>query len=172
MSCVEKVEISKDRLEALEKLASIAEANARCERWISEHENALLTESNWFTEKLSWSNDEPRLRAYCNPGFSNILPWVQRAHSETQRVQNSMAMVMATGGFSSEWWEYADRYAKEIWLLDPRVDYIAPPGIKQTSNPRECCAIIFRHGPCLGAHVVRNVWKPRTRRSPKKRSEK
>lgn len=139
--------------------------NARCQVFISEQFDALAETTSWFdfqgVHETPWepTHIDVRLRnAYCNPGFGNVLPWVQKAHTETQRVPNSVAVVMAHGGLASDWFRFAAANASEIRLLSPRVQYMAPPGVKQSSNSRDCVAMVFRHGPVRGAHIWSWRW--------------
>ncbi len=51
----------------------------------------------------------------------------------------------------ADWFRFAAANAAEIRLLSPRVQYVAPPGVKQSSNSHDCVAMVFRHGPVRGA---------------------
>lgn len=97
--------------------------------------------------------------AWCNPGFSNILPWLKKAADESQCGVESLVLTHASHG--SDWWQFGMAHATECRLLKPRVQYKAPPGIKQTSNPRDGALWVFRsrwHRK-TGAHVYVWNWK-------------
>jgi hypothetical protein len=44
-------------------------------------------------------------------------------------------------------------------LVSPRINFVAPPGIKQSSNNRDSALIVFRHGQPGPADYRRLVWK-------------
>ena len=84
--------------------------------------------------------------AWCNPGFSSAREWVVKAVAEVQCSAGATAILILPCAPSTKWWDYAVNCGAEIRLLSPRVQFVAPPGIAQTSNPRENALLIFRSG--------------------------
>ena len=86
---------------------------------------------------------------WLNPGFSDVGPWMERAYTEAQVMQAvSVVVVMALIAPSTKWWRDWAMKACEIRLLGgKRIQFVAPEGVKQSSNARENCLIIFRPNP-------------------------
>ena len=93
----------------------------------------------------TWFSDDEKT-AWCNPGFSSARDWVEKAVSETQCAVGATAILLLPAAPSTKWWDYAVNCGAEIRLLSPRVQFVAPAGIAQTSNPRENALLIFRSG--------------------------
>lgn len=113
------------------------------------------------------SREEPYdvLAAWCNPGFGNVWPWLKKAYEETQenddRLPLPTALVLTHASLAADWWQWAIEHATECRLLSPRIQFIAPKGIKQTSNPRDSALWVFRANkpktqPC---HIWQWRWK-------------
>lgn len=94
---------------------------------------------------------------WCNPGFSGMERWVQKAIAEVGREPRSTAVLVGLVAPSTAWWRAAVAAGAEIRLLSPRVQFVAPPGIKQTSNPRESALFIFRSPP-IGSLRPAHIW--------------
>lgn len=110
--------------------------------WSSD-QNGL--ERPWFMFPLENDQDVhgPRV-AWCNPGFRDLGSWVAKAVREVSQNQGCVALVMGTAAPSTAWWAAALNAGAEIRLLAPRVQFIAPPGIKQSSNARENALVVIR----------------------------
>ena len=85
-------------------------------------------------------------RAFCNPGFANLLPWMMRAHAEAQTSPSAVVVVMGLVSPSTKWWRFCAENASEIRLLSPGVQFEPPTGsdIKSGKNSRENCVVVFR----------------------------
>lgn len=124
--------------------AAASKENALCEMFLTKRVDALT--SKWTGDW--WSvYDEPLTRVYCNPGFSNLRPWMTKAYREAKRVPNALIAVMGLVSTSTKWWSFAETYAAEIRLLSPRVQFNPAPGVAKSSNARENCLVIFRRQP-------------------------
>jgi phage N-6-adenine-methyltransferase len=122
--------------------------NHKCPAYISEDQNAL--ELPWFDGCCNV--------AWCNPGFTAMQPWIQRAAHQAQ-CPGQIACVLGLCAPSTAWWSMAVDLADEIRLLAPRIQFDPPPGIKRSSNARDNALFIFRKGPTRKAHIWTWRWK-------------
>jgi len=114
--------------------------NSKCASCITPEEDALDPATQWI-----YSRD---CRLWLHPGFSNVGPWMERAYVESQEYIDAVVVVMSLISPSTKWWRDWAMKASEIRLLGgKRVQFVAPPGVKQSSNTRENCLIIFRPNP-------------------------
>lgn len=116
--------------------ACATRTNAKCIEFCSPFDDGLR-EQRW--SRTTW----------CNPGFSNIGPWMQKARDEAERFETEKAVMVVMGlvNPSTKVWNDWGLRASEIRLLRPRVQFIAPPGVEQSSNMRENALFIFRWNP-------------------------
>lgn len=100
-------------------------------------------------------------RTWCNPGFKNVYPWLLKAREEACRFgRESQIVVMGLTNPSTDVWYEQGLQASEIRLLSPRVQFVAPAGVKQTSNPRENALFIYRWNPhCRPPDIWTWRWK-------------
>lgn len=110
--------------------------NAKCSKYISRGIDALHPDTHWLGGTQT---------AWCNPGWRGSIKWMRKAFAETERVEGSIAVQMGIVNPSTKAWRYAMQgHAAEIWLLGgPRPQFIAPPGVNQSTNPRECALCLF-----------------------------
>lgn len=106
------------------------EANTKCRLFISPEEDALKPERIWDA-----------CHAWCNPGFSNLMPWMQKA--EQQARQGTTTAVLSHASHTARWAQYGMKHATELWLPCPRIQFIAPAGVPQSSNNRDSMLWIF-----------------------------
>lgn len=78
-------------------------ANTKCERFYSRRESGL--EAVWSFE-----------RVYCNPPYSNIRPWIEKAWSET--FAELVVMLLPANRTEQAWWQD---------LIEPRRDQEGSP---------------------------------------------
>lgn len=100
-------------------------------------ENGL--ENPWWIEGVVW----------CNPGFSDVLPWMRKAIRES--ANNPVTVLLLTHASHADWAQLGWRHAAECRLLYPRLQFDPAPGIPRSSNPRDAVLWIFRPqytGPC------------------------
>ena len=94
-------------------------------------ENSGL-ECTWITKEIR--------HAFCNPGFNDMRPWVDKAIDEIMENQSIRHEIDILGlcAPSTEWFSRAAKFATTIYLLSPRVQFLPPdPRIVRTSNSRE-----------------------------------
>ena len=123
-------------------------ANAKCFWYIGPQGEEEGRAELWGIDGLQteWLQGDNQA-AWCNPGFSNIRPWLQRAYEQTQAYKG-VAVVAGLVSPSTFWWRDWGCKANEIRLLSPRVQWIPAPGIEaEGGNSRENCLFVFRPGP-------------------------
>jgi len=86
-----------------------ARHNTKCERFYTREDDGLI---------LPWSQtasgfDQGAERVWCNPPFSNIAPWVEKAWAEHERT-GVIAMLLPNNRAEQSWWQrmvepYRDR---------------------------------------------------------------
>lgn len=80
----------------------------------TEEDNALDPQNGWISIYGGW--------AWCNPPYSDIKPWVEKAWSESQRGAKIAMLVPASVG--SKWWSnWVDNKA-HVLFLQPRLTFV------------------------------------------------
>ena len=112
------------------------------------HFQFIRREENALTK--SWTTVTPTLKdipatVWCNPPYSNPLPWVEKAISEVQAGTAKKVVMLLPNASSTAWSDLCFRYAKEVRLLRPRIKFIAPPGWEggKDSNRGDSMLAIF-----------------------------
>lgn len=88
--------------------------NARCARFFTREDNALA--QDWAAAGR---------RAWCNPPYSNVRPWLHRAVYEHARGLASVWLIPAFRGDKYHA-EVTYPHATEIVLLSPRIAFVLP----------------------------------------------
>jgi len=115
---------------------SATKTNAKCQSFICPEANGL---------EQDWSCINGRHMAWCNPPFSNAPEWLEKAHAEM--LKGVASLVLSHEATSAAWaYEWIQK-ASAVWMLTPRIPFMAPPGIAQTSNPRGSMLLVF--DPCI-----------------------
>ena len=124
-----------------------SETNSKCEDWIDVNTNSLII--NWEP----WNGI-----AWMNPPYSNIQPWVEKACKEAEE-RNVTTLALLPCDPSTKWWRYCDesKYCREIVLLNRRVQFVPPKGIKKSSNPK--ASAFFNFGPESNTEAFRCKYK-------------
>ena len=156
-------------------VAAIRE-NRRCQHYIGpvgyrpEEPDGWVGENGLTTPWVIPGSLAPA-RAFCNPEYADIGPWLQKAAYEAH-THNTHALVLtplATPG----WYTEAYPMAYAIHTFDKRIDFDPAPGVTCTdSNPKDSMIWEFRRDrtydyPILMHHIVP---KPAKARKPKLRS--
>jgi hypothetical protein len=97
-------------------------------------------------------------RYWCNPGFSDVLPWHEKAYTEAKKSPSAVVVVIGIPGASQEWYRFAQTHADEIIDLSPRVHYLAPWPLKQSSNNRESMLFVYRRKVVPTRPATRTLW--------------
>jgi phage N-6-adenine-methyltransferase len=112
--------------------------NAVCKQFLDRAENGLM--SPWFERGVYL-----REVAWCNPGFSSMPVWIHKACVEVEgSLPTRTALVLGLCAPSTAWWRHAISHGADILLLSPRIQFDPAPGVKRSSNPRECALFVFR----------------------------
>jgi len=102
--------------------------------------------SDYFTEENSalegdWSQHS---RAWCNPPYSNILPFVERAVHFKDTTETSFLVPLDS---STKWFKLALAHAKDVRLIvGGRIQFIPPDGVVASSNNKASCLIHIGQG--------------------------
>ncbi|PNK67511.1 phage N-6-adenine-methyltransferase [Hafnia paralvei] len=92
--------------------AAAEHGNALCARYLTERDDALNSE--WVSYGAIW----------CNPPYSNITPWVQKA-AEQCREQNQTVVMLLPADTSTGWFSLALQTVDEVRLvIDGRIQFI------------------------------------------------
>lgn len=136
--------------------------NAKCEAYI---DTDALGWRPWVVSGIRGAmeahennGEYQHIRCWCNPGFSNVLPWHQKAYEQAQLHPSAVVVVIGIPGASQEWYKFAYQHACEIVDLSPRVNYLAPWPINQTSNNRESQLFIYRKK-LTTRPATRSLWR-------------
>lgn len=98
--------------------------------------------ASWKTSGVAW----------CNPGFSNVWPWLKKAKAEARAEYSQCSYVLTHAAHAAEWAQWALKNASYLLLINPRinfeedprlVDYLATQGKKPTGNNRDSMLWIF-----------------------------
>jgi site-specific DNA-methyltransferase (adenine-specific) len=129
--------------------AAASEHNHLTEKYLSSAEDALADGTRWIIP------EENVLRVYCNPGFSDMGLWLEKAEFEVAQSPSAIVCVLGLCAPSTGWWEDALNRVSEIRLLAPRVQFEPPdPRIPRSSNARENALFVFRGGAPLATGLT------------------
>ncbi len=101
-------------------------ANSKCKAYWSKESDAL---------KMIWCKTN-----WCNPPYSNQMPWGQKAFSESLR--GNITVMLAMCDTSTQFFKYRSNAADEIRLLDRRVQFVGAKG-----SPRFASMIVVFRPP-------------------------
>jgi phage N-6-adenine-methyltransferase len=127
--------------------AAASDKNNLTEGFLSAFDDALAPGTVWVDPK----EPLPVFRVYCNPGFNDIGPWMQKAAREAAKSPSAIVCVLGLCAPSSVWWSDALLEASEVRLLAPRLQFEPPdPRIPKSSNARDNALFIFRGHAAFG----------------------
>lgn len=113
-------------------------------------ENSLVY--SYFDEETNgliydWS----RLTCWCNPPYSNIMPWVEKAAKESKKGATVVMLVPADP--SVKWFKRAWETANEVRFINGRISFIgARTGLPVKGNNKGSVLIIWRPEPLFYAN--------------------
>ena len=91
-------------------------------------------------------------RVFCNPPYSNIMPWLVKAKSEVEEDNCEVAVFILPQDLSTKWGKFCvENASKIIILVGGRVQFIAPEGVKSSSNTKGTMIVEFNGD---GNHLV------------------
>ncbi len=113
-------------------------SNSKCNQFIDECTDAFMSSGDWF-------DPHERMVAWCNPPYSNPLKPVARSIIEVNDKPGSVVVMLLNHDASTKWYKLALENASEIRIMTgKRVQFVAPDGIKASSNSKAQCVIVFR----------------------------
>lgn len=105
--------------------------NAKCKLYYSPKEDGLV--QSWIGD--GWT--------YCNPPYSNIEPWVNKAIQSAR--DGASSVLLLPNDTSTAWFRRCYDSASEIWfLIGPRVQFVAPKGLTYSTNTGTNVVVVFR----------------------------
>lgn len=104
--------------------------NKHCRDYFCENDDALSQE---------WANGYSV--GFCNPPYSNIGPWFDKATFEALHGFTTVFVVPTFNGDS--YWKIASKYATKIINIIGRVEFLRPDGTPFKGNPRGTCIVVF-----------------------------
>jgi len=122
------------------------ENNTKCERFYDREADGLAQD---------WAGE----RVWCNPPYSDIRPWVEKAWSEWRSLTPPECIVFLLPANRTEqrWWQdlvepFRDHVDNELFVvfLRGRIGFLQPSGEmikgpKGVSPPFGCCLLVWRH---------------------------
>lgn len=103
--------------------------NAVCEYYYDEASDGLAQ---------SWQVPEPESGwAWCNPPYSNIQPWVHKAHEEARNGVNIALLVPASVG--ANWWRECVEPFAYAAFLNGRITFVGADG----PYPKDCALLLY-----------------------------
>lgn len=113
--------------------AAASESNALCAHYLTESDNSLNIE--WQSYGAIW----------CNPPYSDIGPWVEKAAEQCRRQCQTVVMLLPAD-ISTGWFSSALRTADELRLItDGRIQFVPASNTgKRQSNTKGSILFIWR----------------------------
>ena len=113
--------------------AAASESNALCAHYLTELDDSLNSE--WTSCGSIW----------CNPPYSDISPWVEKA-AEQCMAQRQPVVMLLPADISTGWFSAAMQTADELRLItDGRIQFVpVTDGGKRKSNPKGSVLFIWR----------------------------
>ena len=116
-----------------------SDKNKLCKIYYGEKSNALCN----YWDKSNW----------CNPPYSNIMPWVQKAIKEHERGKTTVMLVPADT--SVKWFKLAYESCNEVRFISGRISFINAETQKPVSgNNKGSVLFIWRGNAPKNLHSV------------------
>jgi phage N-6-adenine-methyltransferase len=120
--------------------AAASHTNAKLPRYWTREDDALSR--NWTDE-----------RVWCNPPYSNIRPWVEKAEREYIRGAELIVMLLPANRTEQRWWQDTVEHHRrnripyfQVEFLPGRMRFIRPNAVigpKGDRPPFGCCLLIW-----------------------------
>lgn len=102
-----------------------SETNLKAARFFSVHDNGLV--QPWKAKAV-----------FCNPPYSDIGPWVDKADLETQKFNARVVVMLLPARTDSRWFaklkELSGIDRAHLTFTRGRIQFIPPPGVKASTN--------------------------------------
>lgn len=123
-----------ERLRFAWDLASTSE-NTLCQGGgITRHDDALA---------LSWASVLSPMRGWCNPPYSDIDPWLEKAVAEARRGFTSAFLIPSPNG-EERYHRYVFGAASEVHFIGGRLAFLRPDGTPQAGNRWGSIVVVYR----------------------------
>ena len=77
---------------------------------------------------------------WCNPPGSQVAAWVK--HANVCATHGASSLVLVQQGLETDWYHAVKDHCETL-LLTPRIQFVPPPGIPKSSNPRNYMLLVF-----------------------------
>jgi site-specific DNA-methyltransferase (adenine-specific) len=126
--------------------AAASGENALTPNFISQEQDALVT---------PWEGDA----VWCNPPYTLIGPFVKRAYEESERLGNTVCILLPAYTDPKYWSDYVMK-AHEVRFLKGRLSFLDEDGMKKTSARFPSVLVVFKKvkGVCYGKAPNTFVW--------------
>jgi len=116
------------------------------------YDNALV--DNFITEDLDALGDHRWFsRNWCNPPYSNITPWVEKAID--QHKQGKTTVMLVPADTSAKWFKLAYGSCNEIRFISGRISFINADTQKPVNGNNKGSVIFIWRGNCpVNSHTV------------------
>ena len=118
--------------------------NGLCHTYVDRSVNALEQQWSRFANA-----------GWCNPPYSRIDPWLQKAVAEARDGFTSVFLVLAPNG-EERYGDLVFDVASEVVWITGRLAYLTPDGKPTQGNTRGSCLVVYR-GHDLGNTRCRHV---------------
>ncbi len=112
--------------------------NAKCEKFIDKWNDSLSKDWIVFGE-----------RGWCNPPYSNIEPWINKAHIQAGKGFETVMLIPTING--EFWGKLVCDTAYSIEYIFPRISFLRPDGSPMPGNPRGSMVVLFTDRPRISA---------------------
>lgn len=112
--------------------AAASAENAKCDRYYSAEDSGL--EKNWEGESV-----------FCNPPYSKIKEWVEKAHDEGQK-DNTVVVLLVPARTDTRWFHDYIHYRAEVRFIKGRLCFSG----SKTTAPFPSMIVIFRGANRIG----------------------
>ena len=117
--------------------------NTKCVDYISPERDSLAQDVVWINNQHT--------TCWLNPPFSNIKDWIKKAYEQAQLNRRAKIVVLCRIAPSTKWWmNYVPRADEVLLIGGKRVQFEPPPNTESSSNPQECCLMVFTHNDYVG----------------------
>lgn len=124
-----------------------SESNALCRYYIDANDNALVG---------AWLQDESGQYAWCNPPYSDIGPWIEKAADQSKLGAGVVMLVMCDT--SVGWYKMAIESCQEVrFIIGGRLSFLNPESGKPTGGNNKGSMLLIWHPFGRGKLVVSHV---------------
>jgi len=105
-----------------------SEHNSKSPAFYTKEQNGL--QRTWRCKQIKGKHMRV---AWCNPPYSNVTPWIEKAIEEA--IEGHTTLMLLKSDSSTKWFRLlVDYYYSTFFFLAPRIQHIAPPGVEYSSN--------------------------------------